>query len=128
MDKSMLQREYVLNATSKSILWTAISTPIGLEGWFADRVLANGKMLTFCWGKAERREAEILASRVQSYIRFRWLDSSSEREYFELRMLCSELTNDVVLEVIDFAPSSEVDDLSELWDTQVETLRRTCGF
>ncbi|MDR0894499.1 MAG: hypothetical protein LBN06_04270 [Prevotellaceae bacterium] len=128
MDRSMLQREYVLNATSKSILWVAISTPIGMEGWFADKVLVNGKTLTFCWGKTEKRDAEIVAVRTQSYIRLHWLDDSSEHEYFELRMVCSELTNDIVLEVIDFAPSNEIDDLSELWDTQIETLRRTCGF
>ena len=40
----------------------------------------------------------------------------------------SELTNDYVLEIIDFTFASEEDDLQELWDSQVDTLRRTCGF
>lgn len=120
--------EYLLNATSKSILWAAISTPTGLEEWFADQVLSDNKIVTFCWGKTERRSAEIIALRAYSFIRFRWLDDGNEREYFELKMTNSELTNDFVLEVTDFATADEADDLRELWESQVETLRRTCGF
>ena len=63
-----------------------------------------------------------------SFIRFRWLDDEYEREYFELKMTNNELTNDFVLEVTDFAAADEVKDLRELWDSQVDTLRRTCAF
>ena len=56
----------------KSILWTAISTPTGLEGWFADRVQSDDKIVSFFWGKTERRDAEIIAVRAYSFIRFRW--------------------------------------------------------
>lgn len=66
--------------------------------------------------------------RAFSFIRFRWLDDEYEREYFELKMTNNELTNDFVLEVTDFAVVDEVKDLCELWDSQVDTLRRTCGF
>jgi len=114
-----------LNATSKSILWSAISTPTGLEGWFADRVQSDDKVVTFFWGKTEHRDAEIIAVRAFSFIRFRWLDDEYEREYFELKMTNNELTNDFVLEVTDFTSVDEVNDLRELWDSQVETLRRT---
>lgn len=128
MDRIKIHLEYLLNATSKSILWTAISTPTGLEGWFADQVLSDNKTVTFCWGKTERRSAEIVALRAYSFIRFRWLDDENERGYFELKMTNSELTNDFVLEVTDFATADEADDLRELWESQIETLRRTCGF
>ncbi len=37
-------------------------------------------------------------------------------------------TNDYVLEITDLAYHDEVDDFKELWDSQIETLRRTCGF
>ena len=46
----------------------------------------------------------------------------------ELKMTNSELTNDFVLEITDFADVADVADMRELWDSQVETLRRTCGF
>ena len=106
MERKKIHLEYLLNATSKSILWAAISTPTGLEGWFA----------------------EIIAVRAYSFIRFRWLDDENEREYFELKMTNNELTNDFVLEITDFADIDEVGDSRELWESQVDTLRRTCGF
>lgn len=128
MERQKVHLEYLLNATSKSILWTAISTPSGLEGWFADRVQSDNKRVTFFWGKTEKREADIVALRAYSFIRFKWRDVESLREYFELKMTNSELTNDFVLEITDFADVADVADVRELWDSQVETLRRTCGF
>lgn len=128
MERQKVHLEYPLNATSKSILWSAISTPSGLEGWFADRVENKDKEFIFYWGKSENRSAELLSQRPFNYIRFRWLDSEFEQEYVELKMNYSELTNDYVLEIIDFTFDGEEDDLQELWDSQVDTLRRTCGF
>ena len=66
MERQKIHREYLLNATSKSILWSAISTPTGLEGWFADRVQSDDKIVTFFWGKTEHRDAEIIAVRAFS--------------------------------------------------------------
>ena len=120
--------QYLLNATSKTILWSAISTPTGLEGWFADRVQSDDETVAFFWGKTEERDARIIAIRAYSFIRFRWLDDENEHEYFELKMTNSELTNDFVLEITDFAGADEAEDLRELWDSQIDTLRRTCGF
>ena len=128
MEREKIHLEFLLNATSKSILWAAISTPPGLEGWFADRVQSDDKTVTFFWGKTEKRDAEIVAVRAYSFIRFQWMDDENEREFFELKMTNNELTNDFVLEIIDFAAADEVADLCELWETQVDTLRRTCGF
>ena len=128
MGRKKIHLEYLLNATSKTILWTAISTPSGLESWFADKVVSDNKHMTFCWGKTEKREAEIMGVRAFAFIRFHWLDDDTAHEYFELRMTNSELTNDFVLEVTDFANEEDVDDACGLWDSQIETLRRTCGF
>ncbi len=55
MKKEKIHLEYLLNATSKNILWSAISTPTGLEDWFADKVVSDDKTVTFCWGKTEQR-------------------------------------------------------------------------
>ena len=128
MEKQKIHLQYPLNATSKTILWNAISTPSGLEGWFADGVQSDNKTVTFFWGIIESRSAEIIAVRAYSFIRFRWTDLKNSRDYFEFRMSNSELTNDFTLEIIDFAAENEVDDMRELWDSQVETLRRVCGF
>lgn len=128
MEKQKIHLQYPLNATSKTILWNAISTPVGLESWFANSVQSENKTVTFFWGRTESRSAEIIAVRAYSFIRFRWIDLKKSRDYFELRMSNSELTNDFTLEIIDFAAENEVNDMRELWDLQVETLRRVCGF
>ncbi|NDV64097.1 START-like domain-containing protein [Bacteroides sp. 224] len=128
MKREKVHLEYMLNATAKNIIWSSISTPSGLESWFADKVISNDKIVSFYWGKTERRDAEIIAIRAFSYIRFRWLDDENEREYFEIRMSNNELTNDYVIEITDFTDTDEVNDLKELWDSQIDTLRRTCGF
>ena len=75
--------------------------PYWFGGWFADRVQSDDKTVTFFWGKTEKRDAEIIAVRAYSFIRFRWLDDENEREYFELKMTNNELTNDFVLEITD---------------------------
>ncbi|MCD8165072.1 MAG: hypothetical protein LUE93_02410 [Bacteroides sp.] len=128
MKKEKIHLEYPLNAKSKNIIWSTISTPSGLENWFADQVDTNDKHISFKWGKTEVREAEIVAIRAYSYIRFRWTDDEESRSYFELRMNFNELTGDYVLEVIDFAEPDEVQDQRELWDSQIDTLRRTTGM
>ena len=119
MDKQKIHLEYALNATSKTILWNAISTPMGLEGWFADKVDSEGRQVTFHWGKSEVRKAEVGAMGAYCGIRFHWL---------ELKMSYSELTTDFVLEVTDYCYADDVDDLCEIWDKSVKTLRQTCGF
>ena len=53
MKKEKIHLEYLLNATSKNILWGAISTPTGLEDWFADKVISDDKIVEFHWGKTE---------------------------------------------------------------------------
>lgn len=128
MKKEKIHLEYLLNATSKNILWSAISTPTGLEDWFADKVISDDKTVDFYWGKTEERQASIVAIRAYSFIRFHWVDDENEREYFELKMNYNELTNDYVLEISDFVDDDEADGMIELWDSQVAKLRRTCGF
>ena len=128
MKKEKIHLEYLLSATSKNILWGAISTPAGLEEWFADKVVSDDKTVEFSWGKSEQRVAEIIAIRAYSFIRFRWKDDEGERSYFEMKMTYNELTHAYVLEVTDFAVPDEVEDTKELWDSQIANLRRTCGF
>lgn len=128
MKREKIHLEYPLNATSKNILWAVISTPSGLEDWFADRVVSNDKDVVFHWGKTEQREAEIIAIRAFSFIRFQWKDDENEHDYFEIKMNFNELTNDFGLEITDFAEPDELVEMEDLWDSQVAKLRRTCGF
>ena len=40
----------------------------------------------------------------------------------------NELTSDLSLEVTDFADAGEEEDAINLWDSQIETLKRACGL
>ena len=130
MKKEKIHIEYLLNASSRNILWSALSTPSGLENWFADKVVRiQDKIYSFHWGKTERRDAEIINLRVNSFIRFHWLDDEDEQKtYFEFKININELTNDYVLEITDFAEPDEVDDQIGLWNSQVDTLKRVSGM
>lgn len=128
MKKEKLHIEYPLTATSKNVIWNAISTPSGLENWFANKVKAVDKHFTFTWGKDETREAEVTNMRVFTFIRFHWLDEEEAKTYFEIKMNFNELTGDYSLEITDFADASDLEDQRSLWDSQIETLRRTCGM
>jgi len=128
MERKKIQLQYQLKHTSEIVLWDAISTPSGLESWFADKVITdNSHVVTFKWA-TEERTARIVACRSYSYIRFKWADSEFSREYFEIKMTYDELTTDFALEITDFADEAEAEDLEQLWDSQVETLCRNCGF
>ena len=125
--KTKIHIEYPLNPASGNILWTTISTPSGLQRWFADKVSRVGKTFIFQWGKTEIRKAELINSRQDNFVRFRWCDEN-DRSYFELKIVYNELTQDHILEIVDFAEPGEEDDVVNLWNSQVETMRRVCGI
>ena len=120
----------MLNSVSGNIVWNSISTPSGMENWFADEVKVNDKIYTFRWGNDEIRQATVTGIRNGSFIRFKWLDEaeSNPKAYFELKMSYNELTKDYVLEIVDFAEPDERQEQIELWDMQINTLKRVCGL
>lgn len=122
----MYYKEYDLNKISINLLWSYISTPIGLATWFADEVKADGKNISFFWAKEEHK-AEISSMRQGSHIRFHWTDDSNPKTYFELKILYNELVSNVILVVTDFAEQQEIDDCKKLWDEQISTLRKKLG-
>ena len=128
MGKEKIHMEYMLKAGSGNIVWSIIGTPSGLETWFADKVTVQDKIFTFHWGKTEQREAEMTHMRTNNFIRFHWLDDEDKKSSFELRLSQNELTDDLMLEVIDWAESDEVEDLQDLWDSQIEKMKRVSGL
>ena len=128
MKKIKVRMEYMLKGGSNTIVWGIISTPSGLESWFADKVSATDKTFTFRWGKTESRQAELTGIRSNSYVRFHWLDDEERKSYFELKIIYNELTEDLMLEVTDFAYPDETDDVKDLWESDIEKLKRVSGL
>ena len=128
MGKEKIKMEYMLKGGTGNIIWSIISTPSGLETWFADKVTAEEKVFTFRWGKTEIRQAELICSRTNNLVRFRWMDDEDRKAFFELKIVYNELTEDLMLEVTDWAESGEAEDLRDLWDSDIEKLKRVSGL
>ena len=125
MAKKKFQLEFTLN-TSPKLLYTRLSTPSGLAEWFADNVQLDGKNFVFIWDNAEQ-VARLLMKKANEYIRFQWLDDDSDT-FFEFRITKDELTGDVALLISDFAEEDEIEDATDLWESQVNDLRRAIGL
>lgn len=119
--------EYPLNGNSRTIVWNFIGTVGGLEAWMADRITESEGVYTFQWGKDETREAELLGCREGVYIRFHWLDEAP-KTYFELRINVSELTKAHALEITEVSRNEEEEDLTQMWESLMEELRRVAGL
>ena len=118
----------MLKGGTEGIVWSIISTPSGLETWFADKVTTKEKTYTFHWGKTEKRVAELIQCRTESHIRFHWTDDEERKSYFELRLVYNELTEDLMLEVTDWAEPGEAEEVKDLWDSDIEKMKRVSGL
>lgn len=127
MRKSKFKIEYPLNNASLTILWNSIGTVHGLSEWFADDVISDDTVYTFKWDDWEQK-ATLLHARQNSYIRFQWNEDKGTDAYFEIKIVTSELSKDLVLYVTDFADPSEIEDSILLWNKQIETLKRVTGM
>lgn len=125
--KVKYELEFPINS-SPQLLYQYISTPSGLSEWFADNVNARGEVFTFIWEDTEER-ARVASRKTGEKIKFRWIDNNDHDTdyFFELRILEDEITKDVSLMVVDYAPESELDEAAQLWENQVSDLKHVIG-
>ena len=110
---------------SPGILYDFLSTPTGLQEWFAEKVDERDGVFSFSWN-GTTEEAEVMEHEENKFIRFHWLNSPNG-EYFEFAIERSELTNLTILVVNDFADKKEIKDQSQLWEAQVKDLFHRLG-
>jgi uncharacterized protein YndB with AHSA1/START domain len=110
---------------SPGILFEFLSTPAGLQEWFADKVDERDDLFTFSWNGTEEK-ADLLDKEEAKFIRFHWTHSAKD-EYFEFAIEKSEVTNQTILIVKDFAEKKDMKDQSQLWEYQVKDLFHRIG-
>ena len=110
---------------SPGILYEFLITPAGLQEWFADKVDERDGQFSFSWNGTEEK-AELIDSEEDKFVRFRW-DHMGKDEYFEWRIDKSEVTNQTILVISDFAEKKEIKDQSQLWEYQVKELFHRLG-
>ena len=89
MSKQLYTLEYAVRC-SPSILFEFLSTPAGLQEWFADKVDERDQVFSFSWSGSTDR-AQVLESELDKSIRFHWLHAP-KNEYFEFRIEKAEVT------------------------------------
>ena len=121
--------EFDLKQTPPAMLWTFIATPSGLEKWFADKVTQSDNEVVFAWNGQESRAVQT-TNRAMNCAKYRWVEPNERGEctQMEMRIAVSELTKTTILTIVDcVAYAEELDESKELWEHQVETLKRVVG-
>ncbi|MET3732220.1 START-like domain-containing protein [Moheibacter stercoris] len=125
MAKEKFQAEFVIKA-SPSLLYNYISNPSGLSEWFADNVNSRGEKYSFIWD-GDEQSAFLMKSKQDTYVRFQWEEDEDTKYFFELNIIEDDLTGDVSLMITDFADSDEVEEAKQLWESQIEDLKKILG-
>ena len=122
--KQLYTLEYPIRC-SPSILYEFLTSPAAMQEWFADKVDERDGVYSFSWNGAEEK-AVMLDKEQDKFIRFRWSYMSKD-EYFEFAIDRSEVTNQTILIIKDFAEKKEIKDQSQLWEYQVKDLFHRLG-
>lgn len=122
--KTSFTLEYPVRC-SPTILYEFLSSPSGLQEWFADQVDQKESTFYFTWNGATD-EAELIESAENEFVRYKW-EYYNPGEYFEFRITQSPVTNETILHITDFADKAEIKDQERLWDTQVNDLKHRIG-
>ncbi len=124
--RSKIVLEYPLNCSTK-VLFSRLSTPEGLEEWFAEKVDTDGDQFTFFWNNSSSK-AKLSAIKENKFVRFEWTGmENDESNYFEFKINVEELTGDLALIITDFTDEDEKEDSVSLWDSQITDLKRLLG-
>jgi uncharacterized protein YndB with AHSA1/START domain len=125
--KVRYELEFPINS-SPQLLYQYISTPSGLQEWFADNVNSRGEFFTFIWNDSEEK-ARLYSKKTGEKIKFKWMDDNNKdtEYYFEMRILVDEITKDVSLMVVDYAPEDDIEESKLLWENQISDLKHVIG-
>ena len=128
MEKEKFTIEYpVRNNISGAHIWQYFHTEDGLSAWFADKVLIRNGMYEFFWGDSSQ-QAKLIHNTALLSARYHWLEDEEDASYFQFKLERNEITQVVTLVITDFAYPEDKQDSINLWNTQIENLRRTIGL
>ena len=130
MSKHLFTADFEIKA-SKKMLYPYLSSASGLAQWMADDVtIDEDKVFNFIWDEEDHR-ARMVSHRTNNYVRYEFLPEDEEDEddpsYFELRLDMNELTQTVLLKVMDYSDMDDDEELFDLWEGLVDNLKETVG-
>ncbi len=120
-----IRLEYTLNCSQK-VLFGRLSTVEGLSEWFADNVNIKGKnRFEFEWD-GSHQTATIDVNEQKLTARYDWEDEDDG--YFQFTVIVSDMTKELSLIVEDSIDDGESEESQELWDKQIDNLRKVIGY
>jgi len=124
-DKIKYEMEFPIHA-SPQLLFQYISTPSGMQEWYADNVNSRGEFFNFIWDGSEEI-ARLVSKQKGKSVRFQWVEDKDTDYYFELRIQVDDITKDVSIMITDFAEEDELDDGKMLWENMISELKQLLG-
>jgi uncharacterized protein YndB with AHSA1/START domain len=130
MTRNTFRAEFEIHA-SKKMLFPYIFTPSGLSQWMADDVTVDeDKVYNFKW-EGEDHKAKVAAHRVNSFVKFEFLPETDEEiddpRYIEIRLEMNELTQMVFIAITDYNDINDDEELQDLWESLVYSLKEIVG-
>ena len=125
MKRVKLDLEFIFRA-SPAIIYTFITTSECLVRWYCDEVDITNETFTFYWSGSSE-VAYLIDDIEEERVRMKWEDADDLEEYLEFRMYKSDITNETILEITDYCDADEVQEISDLWATQMVELKKECG-
>ncbi|MCU0325302.1 MAG: START-like domain-containing protein [Spirosomaceae bacterium] len=126
MGKFKFVAEFEFKASPK-VLFQYISTPAGLQQWFAAKVTIKGDHIyDFIWDN-ESHPAKMTSQRLNKSTRFDFMNEEQKGNWVEFKLELSELTNTTFFRVTDNSDNTDVEDLNDLWDGLMDKLREIVG-
>jgi hypothetical protein len=113
------------------MLYPYLSTASGLAQWLCDAAKQIGdRKYNLIWDNQDHI-AEMTSHRMNKSVRFTFPGTNKgaphDYSYIDFSIESGELTQEQFLRVVDYTDVGDVEQLTELWDNQVLTLRELIG-
>ena len=129
MEKFKFTTEFELRSSPK-VLFPYISTPSGLEQWFAEKVIVlPNQRFDFQWD-GDSHIARQTGLRINKAVKFEFENTSDDdldNNHLEMKLEVSELTQTTFLRVTDYSANRDEAELISLWNGFMDNLKEIVG-
>ena len=129
MEKFKFITEFELRSSPK-VLFPYISTPSGLEQWFAEKVtVLPNQRFDFQWD-GDSHVAKQTGLRINKAVKFEFENTSDDdldNNHLEIKLEVSELTQTTFLRVTDYSAIKDEAELISLWNGFMDNLKEIVG-
>jgi len=129
MEKFKFITEFELRSSPK-VLFPYISTPSGLEQWFAEKVIVlPNQRFDFQWD-GDSHIARQTGLRINKAVKFEFENTSEDdldNNHLEMKLEVSDLTQTTFLRVTDYSANKDEAELISLWNGFMDNLKEIVG-